>query len=104
MKLRRSRKKNNADAEYLLYSALAVIQTAEEAKNFLADLCTPAEIQEMADRWLTVIAVKQEKPYRQIYKETGVSVTTIGRVARCLRLGKGYNLIFNRLIKKKIDL
>jgi uncharacterized protein YerC len=28
-------------------------------------------------------------PYRQIHDDTGVSVTTIGRVARCLELGTG---------------
>ncbi len=42
--------------------------------------------------------IKKDKPYRQIYEETGVSVTTVGRVARCIMLGaNGYNLIFERV-------
>jgi TrpR-related protein YerC/YecD len=84
-----------------LFEAIAVIRTKEEAELFFQDLCTPSEIQAMADRWLVVSSIKAEKPYRQIHDETGVSVTTVGRVARCLMLGEGgYNLIFGRLAKK----
>jgi uncharacterized protein YerC len=37
-------------------------------------------------------------PYREINKQTGVSVTTIGRVARYLTSGNGgYNLVAARL-------
>jgi TrpR-related protein YerC/YecD len=84
-----------------LFEAIASIRTTEEAKLFFQDLCTPTEIQAMADRWIVVPSIKDNKPYRQIHDETGVSVTTIGRVARCLMLGKGgYNLIFARLKRK----
>ena len=89
------------DLEHTLYEAIAEIKSPDEAKMFFHDLCTPAEIQAMADRWLAVHAVKTGKPYRQIHDETGVSVTTVGRVARCILLGEGgYNLIYNRLNKK----
>ena len=55
----------------------------------------------MADRWRVVPLIKADIPYRQIYEETGVSVTTVGRVARCLIIGKGgYDLVFKRLKKK----
>jgi TrpR-related protein YerC/YecD len=58
----------------------------------------------MADRWQVVAAIKAGKPYRQIYEETGVSVTTVGRVARSLRLGEGgYKLIYSRLEKNSHD-
>ena len=90
------------EAENELYEAIAAIKSPEEAKHFLLDLCTPAEIQAMADRWRVVEPVITGKPYRQIYDETGVSVTTIGRVARCIMLGEGgYNMIYERLEKKK---
>lgn len=84
-----------------LLKALSLIQTTEEAKNFLDDLCTPAEIQAMADRWRVVALIKDGKSYREISAETGVSVTTVGRVVRCLTFGEGgYNLIFNRMRKR----
>ncbi len=41
---------------------------------------------------------KTPVPYREIHDRTGVSVTTIGRVARCLDLGAGgYRLVAERL-------
>lgn len=89
------------ESEHQLYEAIAAIRTADEAKKFFEDLCTPTERQAMADRWFVVEPVKQGIPYRSIYEETGVSVTTIGRVARCLSLGSGgYNLIYERIKRK----
>lgn len=89
-------------AEDQLFEAIATIKTAVEARSFLQDLCTPAEIQAMADRWRVVAMIKVGKPYRQIYDETGVSVTTVGRVARCITMGEGgYNIIYERLENKK---
>ncbi len=82
-----------------LYAAVALIRTADEAQQFLTDLCTPQELSAMADRWRVVQPVIAGEPYRQIYDETGVSVTTIGRVARSITYGTGgYSLIFRRQV------
>lgn len=87
-----------------LYHAIALIKTSAEAERFLTDLCTPAEIQALADRWAVVPLIKAGKSYRQIYEETGVSVTTVGRVARALMLGSGgYELIYERGNKKNAN-
>lgn len=94
--------KESEDPEHRLFEAIALIRTTEEAKKFFQDLCTPMEIQAMADRWRVVDWIKKGKPYRQIYDETGVSVTTVGRVARCIMLGEGgYNLVYERIEKKR---
>lgn len=93
---------NNQKAELDLFEAFALIKSKEEAKLFFEDLCTPTELQAMADRWRVIPLIKQGIPYRTIYEQTGVSVTTIGRVARCLSHGSGgYDLIFERFTKKK---
>lgn len=85
-----------------LYKAIGKIKNEAEAQAFFEDLCTPAELQAMADRWLVVKPLKEDKPYRQIYDETGVSVTTIGRVARSLQFGhNGYNKIYQRVVKNE---
>jgi TrpR-related protein YerC/YecD len=68
---------------------LAALETADEVRAFLRDLCTPAEIQAMADRWAVVDLLRREIPYREIHRRSGVSVTTIGRVARFLTRGNG---------------
>jgi TrpR-related protein YerC/YecD len=81
--------RQEALAERNLYSALAALQTLEECRAFLRDLCTPAEIQAMADRWSVVEYLQRGLPYREIHRLSGVSVTTIGRVARFLASGNG---------------
>ena len=61
----------------------------DECRAFFRDLCTPAELQAMADRWAVVEWLQKGLPYREIHRLTGVSVTTIGRVARYLADGNG---------------
>lgn len=58
-------------------------------RALLTDLCTPAEIEAMVDRWQVVAPLLDGVPYREIHERTGVSVTTVGRVARCLTHGAG---------------
>jgi TrpR-related protein YerC/YecD len=65
------------------------LQDIHECRNFFKDLCTPAELQALVDRWQVVELLQQDLPYRRIHDLTGVSVTTIGRVARYLTDGFG---------------
>lgn len=93
-------KRQDDDPAHHLYKAIALIENAEEARQFFEDLATPAERQALADRWQVVSEIKKAKPYRKIYDETGVSVTTVGRVARCISMGTGgYNLIYDRQVR-----
>lgn len=75
--------------ERALYQAILTLRTPEELRAFFRDLCTPAELQALADRWLVVLRLREQVPYREVQRETGVSVTTIGRVARYLHAGHG---------------
>ncbi len=80
----------DADASLkALARAFAVLARPEEARAFLEDLCTPAELEAMADRWRVVPLLLKGVPYREIHDLTQVSVTTIGRVARTLERGAG---------------
>jgi len=85
-------------AEIELYRALLSLTSAEECGAFFADLCTPAELQAMKDRWSVVELLGKDKTYREIHDLTGVSITTIGRVARCLNNGAGgYATVLKRM-------
>lgn len=81
--------RQEALAERALYHAVLALETLEECRAFFKDLCTPAELQALADRWAVVGLLEQGLPYREIHRQTGVSVTTIGRVARYLTHGNG---------------
>ena len=78
--------------------ALAGLKDAAEVRAFLEDLCTPAELEAMGDRWRVVPQLLQGVPYREIHERTKVSVTTVGRVARTLERGAGgYRIAARRL-------
>ena len=84
-------------AENALFEALMSLRDAGECRNFLKDLCTPAELQALVDRWQVVKLLEKDLPYRKIHDLTGVSVTTIGRVARFLADGfGGYRVALER--------
>jgi len=72
-----------------LCQALLQLGSAQEAHRFLVDLCTPAELRALADRWKVARLLAQELPYRKIQEDTGVSTATITRVARALLHGDG---------------
>jgi TrpR-related protein YerC/YecD len=77
------------DAVAGLAKAMVRLRTPAQMQAFLEDLCTPAELEAMTDRWKVVPLLLEGMPYREIHDRTGVSVTTIGRVARTLDRGAG---------------
>ena len=86
----RSTGKKPRPADYRrLFQAIASLKSPAEAAAFLDDLCTPAELEAMADRWRAVQLLNEGRTYRDISELTGMSVTTVGRVARCLERGAG---------------
>ncbi len=85
-------------AESGLYRAILSLRTEDDCRRFFTDLCTPAELEALVDRWAVVAYLKDGLPYRKIHALTGVSVTTIGRVARFLTAGNGgYSTALKRL-------
>jgi TrpR-related protein YerC/YecD len=88
-----------ADTLAPLLDAFLAMKTAAEMRALLDDLCTPAELEAIADRWRVVPLLLEETPYREIHDRTGVSVTTIGRIARSLAFGAGgYRLAALRIL------
>jgi len=76
-------------AELSLCQALLSLKDADEMAAFLRDLCTPAELEVLVDRWRVVPYLLDGVAYREIHERTAVSITTIGRVARFLTQGNG---------------
>lgn len=76
-------------AEQRLCQALLSLRDESEMEAFLRDLCTPAELEVLVDRWRVVPYLLEGVAYREIHERTAVSITTIGRVARFLNQGNG---------------
>ncbi|MGB6230309.1 MAG: YerC/YecD family TrpR-related protein [Litorimonas sp.] len=69
-----------------LCDALARIDDSSSMRAVLIDLCTPAELRALSERWRVAKMLDEgEMSYRDISAETGVSTTTIGRVSRFLK-------------------
>lgn len=80
-----------------LYHAFTKLKSAEEFQALFEDLCTPAELRSMADRWRVARLLKEGMSYRTINEQTGVSTATITRVARTMTYGtKGYQILLDR--------
>ena len=102
--------RENAQRETLAESigrlavALSSLDRPEDVAALLDDLTTPAELTALAERWhVARLLAAGTLTYRQIHNVTGVSTTTITRVARFLRGGDagGYRLTLERLGKKE---
>lgn len=69
-----------------LCDALLTARSRDSMRLLLLDLCTPAELRTLAERWhVARLLDGTDLPYREIHDATGVSTTTIVRVGRFLR-------------------
>ena len=91
--------KRNSDA---LYRAIVSIQTEEECRSFLEDLCTVSEPKALAQRMDVAMLLDEGLIYSEILDKTGASSATISRVNRCLHYGAGgYKAVIPRLREQK---
>jgi TrpR-related protein YerC/YecD len=83
-----------------LCAALLTPRDSGEMERLLLDLCTPAEIHSLAERWhVARLLDGTGLSYREIHDATGVSTTTVVRVARFLReeRNRGYRRALDAL-------
>ncbi len=80
-----------------LAQAFLSLKNETEMMNFLRDLCTLEELKEFSQRWEIAQLLHTGKTYREIAKLTGVSTTTVTRIAHWLTSGMdGYKLALQR--------
>jgi len=89
---------NRRAVEDDLFNAVLALRDKKECRKFFDDICTPAEIEAMVDRWQVAKLLVQDIPYRTISERTNVSLATVTRVARCLfNENSGYKMIIERM-------
>ena len=90
--------KQEREAEDNLFEAIKTLQGFEEYRSFFQDILTPAEFQAIKDRWTVAALLYEGYTYREINAISGVSITTVARVARFLSDGSGgYRIALERL-------
>ena len=84
--------------EKRLVKALSLLNNEKEAAALIRDMLTRAEIEEFANRLEVAILLKKGMPYLEIAEKTGVSTTTVTRVAHWLFKGcGGYQDVLKKL-------
>lgn len=82
-----------------LFDAFLALESREEVRAFLDDLCTPAEVRAFVERWKVARLLDEGAlSYREIAERAGASTTTVTRVARFLREMpyQGYRVVLDR--------
>ena len=72
-----------------LYDAIVSIEERKECEEFLRDLLTKTELNEVATRWLVARLLDKGTTYIEIENITGLSSTTVARVHKWLKKSKG---------------
>ena len=63
---RNETERQQARAENALFEAIMSLESVEECRHFLKDLCTPAELQALVDRWQVVEYLEEGLPSAQV--------------------------------------
>ena len=92
-------KKNNRRFENTqMYQAILALQTEEECRKFMEDICSITEIMAMEQRFEVAKLLNDGLIYNAIMEKTGASSAIISLVNRSLQYGAGgYGIVFERL-------
>lgn len=99
------KRKRQLDPHEDLFRAILALETVDDCRRFFKDITTPAELKALSERWhVARLLDGGALSYREIHDETGVSTTTITRVARFLgqEPNQGYRLVLDRLGQNRV--
>ena len=82
-----------------LCKVLCSITNEKDCKEFLQDLCTQKEMENMAERVYAARLLLEGNTYAQVMENSSISSATLSRVSRCVQYGSGYAKLINRTKK-----
>ena len=91
--------KTNDETMKMLYKAVLTLKDEKECAAFFEDLCTPQELNAIAQRLHVACMLVEGNVYNQIVDVTGASTTTISRVNKTLKYqaAGGYKIVLERI-------
>ena len=72
-----------------LAEVILSLHSEDEIKRFLRDLCTRAELEALAHRWLIARLLEEGLSYLTVAERAEASTTTVTRVSQWLHHGAG---------------
>lgn len=76
-----------------LCKVLCSITNEKDCKEFLQDLCTQKEMENMAERVYAARLLLEGNTYAQVMENSSISSATLSRVSRSVQYGKGYKKV-----------
>lgn len=89
-------KKIDTQAIEALYRVLLSLETSDDCRLLLEDLCTSKEVEQMAQRVKAAKLLIDGKTYHQVIEQTDISSATLSRVSRCVQYGQGYRKFLDK--------
>ncbi len=83
----------NKKLENQLYNILASISDKKILERFLSDLCTPQELEHMAERLESARLLMEGNTYIEVLERVKVSSATLSRVSKCVKYSNGYKSV-----------
>ncbi len=80
-----------------LAHALLSLKNEKDMMAFLRDIATLEELDELSNRLAAAQMIHDGMPYREVAKKTGMSTTTVTRIAHWIRKGEGG---YDKVLKK----
>ena len=87
---------HNENELEMLYELIPLIESREDCRELLEDLCTYKEINAMAQRLHAARLLLEGVTYEQIIEKTGISSATLSRVSKCVKYGSGYKKLLTK--------
>ena len=82
-------KSERREKSLALYETIMKLKDVDECRRFFEDLCTPAELRSMEQRFEVASLLHDGMIYNDILERTGASSATISRVGRIFTNGTG---------------
>ena len=94
---------NHSEYGGMLFELLASIESPEDMKKLLEDLCTYKEIEYMKQRVESAALMLDGATYQQINEAVeNISTATLSRVSRCIKHGSGgYSTVLANYLKER---
>ena len=93
-------KSERREKSLALYETIMKLKDVDECCRFFEDLCTPAELRSMEQRFDVAVYLQQGLVYLDILDRTGASSATISRVRRSM-LDNGAGGIMQEVITRE---
>lgn len=99
--MRLSKKKINPRIEKqifnIFYQVIADIKSSQEAKTFLKDILTKAELEALTKRLAVALFLEKKRSYDNIKNTLKVSSATVATVAEQMKKGEGFGIALKKI-------